>query len=317
MSIEQQVDQFLWVERYRPKKVVDTILPDDLKKTFQQFVDSGNIPNLMLSGGPGTGKTTVAKAMCNELNIDYLVINASMNGGIDTLRTEIMRFASTVSIVADGRKMVILDEADHLPPLTQASLRNFMEEFSKNCGFILTCNFKNRLIQPLHSRCSVIEFKIGANDKAKIAGQFMKRTQEILSKENIEYDPKVVAAVIMKHFPDWRRVLNELQRYSATGKIDSGILVNMSDESFKGLVDLVKNKKWKEMRKWVGENQDTDPSALMRKFYDEAFEYVKPSSVPTLVLLIADYQYKINFVADAEVCLVAFLTQVMTEVEFV
>jgi DNA polymerase III delta prime subunit len=309
-------EEFLWVEKYRPHKVSDTILPDDLKKTFQTFVDNNNIPNLMLSGGAGTGKTTIARAMCDELGIDCIVINASMNGGIDTLRTQIMNFASSVSLTG-GRKMVILDEADYLPPLTQASLRNFMEEFSKNCGFILTCNFKNRIIQPLHSRCSVIEFKISASDKPKIAGLFMKRVQQILDQEKIEYDPKVVAAVITKHFPDWRRVLNELQRYSATGKIDSGILVNMSDESFKGLVELVKSKKWKEMRKWVGENMDSEPTALMRKFYDEAFEIVKPSSVPTLVLLIADYQYKINFVADAEVCLVAFLTQVMTEVEFV
>lgn len=308
--------EFLWVERFRPRKVADTILPDELKNTFQKFVDSGDIPNLMLSGGAGTGKTTIARAMCDELGIDYIIINSSMNGGIDTLRTQIMSFASSVSLTG-GRKMVILDEADYLPPLTQASLRNFMEEFSKNCGFILTCNFKNRIIQPLHSRCSVIEYKIQSADKPKIAGQFMKRIGQILDLEKIEYDPKVVAAVIMKHFPDWRRVLNELQRYGASGKIDSGILVNMSDESFKNLVELVKNKKWKEVRKWVGENMDSEPTALMRKFYDESFEYVKPSSIPTLVLLIADYQYKINFVADAEVCLVAFLTQVMTEVEFV
>jgi DNA polymerase III delta prime subunit len=309
-------EEYLWVEKYRPKKVSDTILPDNVKAIFQGFVDAGQIPNLLLSGGAGTGKTTIARAMCDELGIDTIVINSSMNGGIDTLRNDIMNFASTISF-SGGRKCVILDEADYLTPQTQAALRNFMEEFSKNCGFILTCNFKNRIIEPLHSRCSAVEFKIPNADKPKLAAQFMKRMEKILETENIEFDKQAVAAVIMKYFPDWRRVLNELQKYSITGKIDTGILANMSDESFKNLVELVKGKKWRDMRKWVGENLDTDSTALMRKFYDQAFELIVPQSIPTLVLLIAEYQYKAGFVADAEINLVAFLTQVMTEVEFV
>jgi DNA polymerase III delta prime subunit len=308
-------EEFLWVEKYRPRKVADTILPESIKASFQQFVDRNEIPNLMLPGGAGTGKTTIARALCEEVGADYIVINGSLNGGIDTLRNDIKNFASTVSFTG-GRKIVILDEADYLPPLTQAALRNFMEEFSSNCGFILTCNFKNRIIAPLHSRCSVIDFKITNSDKPKLAAQFLKRVTMILDAEKVEYDKQAVAAVIMKFFPDNRRILNELQRYAASGKIDTGILAGMSNESFKELVELVKNKKWKEMRKWVGENLDNEPTALMRKFYDAAFEIITPQSIPTLVLLIADYQYKAGFVADQEVNLVAFLTQVMTEVDF-
>lgn len=308
-------EEFLWVEKYRPRKVADTILPADIKASFQQFVDRNEIPNLMLSGGAGTGKTTIARALCEEVGADYIVINGSMNGGIDTLRTEIKNYASTISF-GGSRKIVILDEADYLTPQTQAALRNFMEEFSKNCGFILTCNFKNRIIAPLHSRCSVIDFKINNSDKPKLAAQFLNRVEGILASEGVEYDKKAVAAVIMKFFPDNRRILNELQRYSAAGKIDSGILAGMSNESFKELVELVKNKKWKDMRKWVGENIDNEPTSLMRKFYDQAFDLLQPASVPTLVLLIADYQYKSSFVADQEINLVAFLTQVMTEVDF-
>lgn len=307
---------YLFVEKYRPKTVADTILPESTKAVFQGFVDAKQIPNLLLSGSAGTGKTTIARAMCEELEIDYIVINSSMNGGIDTLRNDIMNFASTVSFTG-GRKCVILDEADYLTPQTQAALRNFMEEFSKNCGFILTCNFKNRIIEPLHSRCSTVEFKIPNSDKPKLAAQFMKRVERILEIENIEFDKQAVAAVIMKFFPDWRRVLNELQKYGITGKIDSGILAGLSDESFKSLVTLVKEKKWKDMRKWVGENLDSEPTSLMRKFYDQAFDLIKPQSIPTLVLIIAEYQYKAGFVADQEICLVAFLTQVMTEVEFI
>lgn len=308
-------ETFIWTEKYRPRKVADTILPEQIKATFQQFVDRNEIPNLMLSGSAGTGKTTIARALCEEVDADYIIINGSMNGGIDTLRNEINNFASTVSFTG-GRKIVILDEADYLTPQTQAALRNFMEEFSKNCGFILTCNFKNRIITPLHSRCSIIDFKIAPSDRPKLAAQFMKRVEGILEKEGVEYDKQAVAAVIMKFFPDNRRILNELQRYSASGKIDTGILAGMSNESFRDLVDLVRAKKWKDMRKWVGENLDTEPTSLMRKFYDQAFELIIDQSVPTLVLLIADYQYKSGFVADQEINLVAFLTQVMSEVEF-
>lgn len=308
-------EEFLYVEKYRPKKVADTILPGAIKATFQQFVDKNEIPNLMLAGGAGTGKTTIARAMCEEVGADYIIINGSMNGGIDTLRNEIKNFASTVSF-SGGRKIVILDEADYLPPLTQAALRNFMEEFSRNCGFILTCNFKNRIIAPLHSRCSIVDFKIQNSDKPKLAAQFMKRVEMVLTTEGIKYDKQAVAAVIMKFFPDNRRILNELQRYAASGEIDSGILAGMSEEGFKELVEMVRAKKWKDMRKWVGENIDNEPTSIMRKFYDGAFEFISPSSIPTLVLLIAEYQYKAGFVADQEINLVAFLTQVMSEVEF-
>lgn len=308
-------EEFLWVEKYRPRTVAETILPDNIKATFQQFVDKNEIPNLMLPGGAGTGKTTIARALCEQVGADYIIINGSMNGGIDTLRNDIKNFASTVSF-SGGRKIVILDEADYLTPQTQAALRNFMEEFSKNCGFILTCNFKNRIIAPLHSRCSVIDFKIANSDKPKLAAQLLKRCEEILAKENIEYDKQALAAVIMKFYPDNRRILNELQRYGASGKIDSGILAGMSNENFRDLVTLVKEKKWKDMRKWVGENLDTEPTALMRKFYDQAFDLIEPQSIPTMVLLIADYQYKAGFVADQEINLVAFLTQCMTELEF-
>lgn len=308
-------EEFLWVEKYRPRTVAETILPDGIKATFQQFVDRNEIPNLMLPGGAGTGKTTIARALCEEVGADYIIINGSMNGGIDTLRNDIKNFASTVSF-SGGRKIVILDEADYLTPQTQAALRNFMEEFSKNCGFILTCNFKNRIIAPLHSRCSVIDFKIANSDKPKLAAQLLKRCEEILAKEGVDYDKQALAAVIMKFYPDNRRILNELQRYGASGKIDSGILAGMSNENFRDLVTLVKEKKWKDMRKWVGENLDTEPTALMRKFYDQAFDLIEPQSIPTMVLLIADYQYKAGFVADQEINLVAFLTQCMTELEF-
>lgn len=308
-------EEFLWVEKYRPRTVAETILPDNIKATFQQFVDRNEIPNLMLPGGAGTGKTTIARALCEEVGADYIIINGSMNGGIDTLRNDIKNFASTVSF-SGGRKIVILDEADYLTPQTQAALRNFMEEFSKNCGFILTCNFKNRIIAPLHSRCSVIDFKIANSDKPKLAAQLLKRCEEILTKEGVDYDKQALAAVIMKFYPDNRRILNELQRYGASGKIDSGILAGMSNESFRDLVVLVKEKKWKDMRKWVGENLDTEPTSLMRKFYDQAFDLIEPQSIPTMVLLIADYQYKSGFVADQEINLVAFLTQCMTELEF-
>jgi DNA polymerase III delta prime subunit len=309
-------DEFLWVEKYRPSKIDDTILPDELKKTFKEFVDQGEIPNLLLSGTQGTGKTTVARALCEELDIDYIVINGSMNGGIDTLRYEIQNFASTVSLTG-GRKVVILDEADYLNAnSTQPALRGFIEEFSKNCSFILTCNFKNRIIAPLHSRCSVIDFKMPASAKQKMAAQFFKRVTNILEAENVKADPKVVASLITKYFPDFRRVLNELQRYGASGSIDAGILKEVEDTSIKGLMTNLKNKEFSEMRKWVALNIDKDPVSLFRTIYDGSYEYIKKPSIPQLVLLIADYQYKSAFVADQEINFVAFLTEVMMNCEF-
>ena len=309
-------DVILWVEKYRPSKISDTILTDDLKKTFQTFVDEGYIPNLLLSGGPGVGKTTVAKAMLDEIGATYMMINGSEESGIDVLRNKIKNFASTVSM--DGkRKFVILDEADYLnPQSTQPALRGFMEEFHKNCGFILTCNFKNRIIEPLHSRCSVVEFKIPTSDKPKLAGQFFKRVTDILTTEGIQFEPKVVAGVVEKHFPDWRRVLNELQRYSASGAIDSGILVNVSETNMNDLVSFLKDKDFKSIRKWVANNMDNDPTQVYRKIYDTLYEQIEPSTVPHLVLSVADYQYKSAFVADQEINMLAFMIEVMTQVQF-
>ena len=306
---------FLWVEKYRPRTIKDTILPDELKQTFQQFVDQDNIPNLLLSGGPGVGKTTIARAMCEQLDVDYIVINGSMNGNIDTLRTEIKDFASTISFTGN-RKYVILDEADYLnPQSTQPALRNFMEEYSKNCGFILTCNFKNRIIDPLHSRCSVIEFKINGKDKASMASQLFKRVKAILSDENVSYDQKTLAELITLYFPDFRRVINELQRYSATGSIDSGILANHSS-NIQDLVDILKNKKFVDMRKWIADHKDMDSAQLYRQLYDNASQYVKPQSIPQLVVTLADYQYKAAFVADHEINNVACMTELMMEVDW-
>ena len=306
----------LWVEKYRPSLIEDCILPAELKATFAEFVNQDYVPNLLLSGGPGVGKTTVAKAMLEECGFDYLIINGSMNGNIDTLRTEIQNFASTVSL-SGSRKYVILDEADYLnPQSTQPALRNFMEEYSKNCGFILTCNFRNRIIEPLHSRCSVIEFKIPGKEKPNLASGFMSRVQHVLEEEGVTFDQKVIAELIKKHFPDWRRVLNELQRYSATGNIDSGILVNLGDETYKSLVKHLKDRNFKQMRKWVGHNSDIEPSVLYRKLYDTASDFMSDRSVPQLVLHIADYSYKSAFVADHEVNLVACLTEIMTDCEF-
>ena len=309
-------EDFLWVEKYRPRSVEDTILPRSLKETFQTFVDNTNIPNLILAGGAGCGKTTIARAMLEQLDCDYIVINGSLSGNIDTLRNEIMQFASSMSL-AGGRKYVILDEADYLNPnSTQPALRNFMEEYSKNCGFILTCNFKNRIIEPLHSRCSVVDFKINGN-APQLASKFMKRVCDILDTEAIKYDKQVVAEVISKHFPDYRRVLNEIQRYSVSGSIDSGILTNMSDENFKTLVGFMKEKKFSEMRKWVGQNLDNEPAQLFRSIYDNAHTVMQKSSIPQLVITIADYQHKSAFVADQEINMVACLTQLMAECEWV
>jgi len=311
------LEEFLWVEKYRPKTINDCILPERLKETFNSFIAQGNIPNLLLTGGPGIGKTTVARAMLEELGCDYIIINGSLNGNIDVLRNDITQFASTVSF-AGGRKYVILDEADYLNAnSTQPALRNFMEEFSGNCGFILTCNFKNRIIEPLHSRCSVVEFKINNEDKPQLAAKFFKRVLGVLEAENVTYDKAVCADLVSKHMPDWRRVLNELQRYSSTGRIDSGILVNFSNDSYNKLVGFLKTKNFKEMRLWVAEQNETDNSVIFRKMYDAAYEFVKPSDIPQLVLLIADYQYKDAFVADKEINLVAFMTNCMMELEFV
>ncbi len=310
-------EEFLWVEKYRPKTIDDVILPCDLKKTFQQFVDQKNIPNLILAGGAGIGKTTVARAMLEQLDCDYVIINGSLHGNIDTLRNDIFNFASTVSM-SGGRKYVILDEADYLNAnSTQPALRNFMEQFSGNCGFILTCNFKNRIIEPLHSRCSVIDFKITKKLMAKLATQFYKRVCSILESENVEYDGPVVAEVINKYFPDWRRVLNELQRYSAVGSIDSGILVNLQETSIKELVKLLKDKNYTEVRKWTKNNIDTDVNELFNQFYEISSEICSKQTAPQLVLDLARYQYQHAFVANPEINFLAFLVEVMMNCEFV
>ena len=308
--------EFLWVEKYRPKTVQDCVIPNNLKKAFQQFVDNKEVPNLLLCGTAGTGKTSVARAMLEEIGCDYIIINGSMNGNIDTLRTDIKNFASTVSFT-NSRKYVILDEADYLNAnSTQPALRNFMEEFSKNCGFILTCNFKNRIIEPLHSRCSVVEFKITKEEKPKIAACFFKRVCNVLKSENVEYEEKVVAEVVTKHFPDFRRVLNELQRYSAVGKIDSGILANQFDSNIKTLFTSMKSKNFKEVRSWVNENSDIDASTFFRAIYDNASEAVRPQSLPQLIVTLADYQYKNAFVADTELNIMACLIEIMSDAEF-
>jgi DNA polymerase III delta prime subunit len=310
-------DDFLWVEKYRPKTVGDTILPNSLKETFQQFVDNKNIPNLLLTGSAGVGKTTIAKAMLEELGCDYIVINGSDEGrSIDVLRNELRNFASSVSL-AGGRKYVILDEADYLNANSvQPALRNFMEEYSRNCGFILTCNFVNKIIQPLHSRCSVIEFKISNGDKPQMAKEFFMRVKNILDNENVQYEQKVVAEVIKKHFPDNRRVLNELQRYSATGTIDTGILATFTDSNMSVLIDALKNKEFSVVRKWVAQNVDGEVTPLFRKIYDTMSDFVAPQSVPQVVVTMADYQYKSAFVADQEINFMAFLTELMVEVEW-
>jgi DNA polymerase III delta prime subunit len=303
--------EFLWVEKYRPKTINDTVLTNELKHLFQQFVDQKNIPNLILSGPAGVGKTTVAKAMLEELECDYIVINGSMNGNIDTLRNEILNFASSVSL-SGGRKYVILDEADYLNAnSTQPALRNFMEEFSRNCGFILTCNYASRIIEPLHSRCSVIEFKVTKKDVAKLASQFFKRVCFVLDKEDVIYDKSVVAEVINKHFPDCRRILNELQRYSATGAIDSGILINLQEIAIKQLIELIKDKNFTEVRKWVSENIDSNVNSLFRKLYDTSSEHMKPQFIPPFIELINKYQYQSAFVADQEINLMSFFSEVM------
>ena len=307
---------FLWVEEYRPKTIDDCILPQSLKTLFTSFVQKGELSNLLLSGTPGIGKTTVAKALCEQLNCDWIMINGSEEGGIDVLRNKIKNFASTVSL-SGGKKVVILDEADYLnPQSTQPALRGFIEEFHKNCRFILTCNFKNRLIDPLHSRFSTIEFRINPKDKPKLASKLFERAVYILKEQNVDFEEPVLAELIKKHFPDFRKLINELQRYSVSGKIDSGILVNISDENLKTLLSHLKGKDFTEMRKWVVHNLDNDPVKIFRRIYDSMYEHLQPATIPHAVLIIADYQYKSAFVADQEVNLVACLTELMSQVKF-
>lgn len=308
-------EDYLWSQKYRPRTVDDCILPEDLKKTFKQFVADKNVPNLMLYGRAGIGKTTIAIAMLNEIDADYITINGSLDGNIDTLRTKIQQFASTLSF-RGGRKYVIIDEGDYLTQATQPALRNFIEEYSKNCGFILTCNFKNKIIEPLASRFSGIDFSIRKEDAIPLAGKFFKRVQAILNENNVKYDNAAVAQLIKKYYPDWRKCLNELQRYSATGLIDSGILANFSDESFNKLISLMKERNYTDVRKWVAESTDSDSSRLFRQFYDHASALVEPASIPQLVLILADYQYKASFVVDQEINLSACLAEIMVQVHF-
>ncbi len=308
-------ETYLWVEKYRPKKITDCILPESIKNTFLEFVGQGEIPNLLLAGGSGVGKTTVARALCEELHSDYIIINGSEESGIDVLRNKIKTFASTVSLQG-GQKTVILDEADYLnPSSTQPALRGFIEEFHRNCRFIFTCNYKNRIIEPLHSRCSVIEFKINGN-KAILASQFMTRLEGVLKTEDIGFEEEVVAELIMKHFPDFRRVLNELQRYSVSGVIDSGILVNIAEVNMKELMNHLKKKEFTQVRKWVVDNIDNDPVKVFRRIYETLYQYMKPNSIPAAVLVLGKYQYYSAFVADSEVNLLACLTEIMSECEF-
>ena len=307
---------FLWVEQYRPKTIEDCILPESLKTLFSSFIKKGELSNMLFSGTPGIGKTTVAKALCEEMNCDWIMINGSEEGGIDVLRNKIKNFASTVSL-SGGKKVVILDEADYLnPQSTQPALRGFVEEFHKNCRFILTCNFKNRIIEPLHSRFSNIEFKVNPKDKPKLASRLFERAIYILKEQNISYEDKVLVELITKHFPDFRKLINELQRYSVSGSIDAGILVNVSDENLKTLVTHLKNKEFSDMRKWVVNNLDNDPVKIFRKIYDTLYSNLEPSTIPHAVLIIADYQYKSAFVADQEINLVACLTELMSQVKF-
>jgi len=308
--------QVLWVEKYRPNKVEDCILPENIKTTFQEYVNRKQIPNLLLAGSAGVGKTTIAKALCEEVGCDYLIINGSDESGIDTFRTKIKNYASAMSFSGD-RRVIIIDEADYLNPnSTQPALRGAIEEFSINCSFIFTCNFKNRIIEPLHSRCSVIEFKLQNGQKAKMAAQFFKRVEWILKQENIPYEKDVVAAVITKYFPDNRRILNELQRYSVSGKIDKGILSNVSDVNISNLVSFIKEKDFGSARKWVVANLDNDSNAIMRKIYDNLYDFLTPESIPPAVLILSKYQYQSAFVADQEINLVACLTEFMIECQF-
>ena len=306
-------EDFLWVEKYRPKNINDCVLPNETKKIFLDFVNNKEIPNLLLCGTAGVGKTTVAKALCNELDADFVLINGSEERNIETLRVKIKQFASTVSL-SGGPKIVILDEADYLnPQSTQPALRGFIEEFSKNCRFIFTCNYKNRIIPPLHSRCSVVDFTIESSQKPQIASQIFQRTLQILTEENIDYNEKVVVELINKFFPDFRRVLNELQKYSSSGTIDSGVLSNLDDESLNEVIGFIKNKEFSKMRKWVALNIHNDPQAIYRKIYDSLFTKMENNSIPQAIIILSDYTYKSAFVADQEVNMVACMTELLME----
>jgi DNA polymerase III delta prime subunit len=308
-------DEYLWVEKYRPQTVNDCILPDRLKAVFQEYVNAKNVPNLMLTGTAGVGKTTVAVAMCQDIGLDYLFINSSEERGIDTLRTKIKGYASTISF-SGTRKVIILDEADYITPEAQAGLRGAIEEFSSNCTFIFTCNFKSRLIDALHSRCSVIDFSLQNSEKPKMAALFFKRLCEILKNENVEFDKNVIVKIVEKYFPDYRRTLNELQRYSSRGIIDAGILAQVVDvKNISDLIKHLKEKNFTEMRKWVVVNSDIDPARVYRKIYDGLYEYLKPESVPQAVVILAKYQYQSAFVPDQEINLVACLTEIMVDCE--
>jgi len=310
-------DQYLWVEKYRPATIDECILPEKLKQTFKEYIATGELPTFLFSGTAGVGKTTVARALCNEVGADVLFINGSDEGrSIDTLRTTIKGFASTVSLT-DAKKVVILDEADYMNAQSvQPALRGFIEEFSNNCRFIFTCNFKNKIIEPLHSRCAVIDFKIDNAEKPAIAAGFFKRVTQILKTEGVDYDTKVVVELVNKHFPDYRRILNELQRYSVSGKIDAGLLVNMSDESYKTLVMNLKEKDFKKTRQWIAQNSDIETSSLFDHLYEKASEYLEPASIPTMVLILADYQYKDAFVANHELNTMAAMTEIMLQCKF-
>ena len=308
------MEHLLWTEKYRPKTVEECILPERLKQPFQEYVNQKQIPNLLLSGGAGVGKTTIAKAMCNEIGCDYMILNGSDENGVDTIRYKIKNYASSMSLTG-GRKVVILDEADYLTPNAQAILRNGIEEFAGNCSFIFTCNYKSKLIEPLHSRCAVIDFGLKNGEKAKMAGAFFKRIQGILQSENVEYEEKVIAELVKKHFPDFRRVLNELQRFSQFGKIDTGVLAQIVDVPLTEIAKFIASKDFGAIRKWVGSN-DIDGNILFRKIYDALYDVMKPTSIPQAVVILADYQYKAAFVADQEINTVACLTELMVECEF-
>ena len=312
------MSDFIWVEKYRPQKIEECILPENTKKMFQDFLSKGEIPNMLLSGPPGIGKTTVAKCLCNQLGADYYVINGSDEGRfLDTVRNNAKNFASTVSLTSESKhKVIIIDEADNTTPDVQLLLRASIEEFSGNCRFIFTCNYKNKILEPLHSRCAVVDFSIRGKEKQQIAAAFFQRLNFILEQERIETDKKVLVELINKHFPDWRRVLNECQRYSVSGKIDSGILAAFSDVAVDDLIKNLKAKNFPEVRKWVNNNMDNDTSVLFRRIYDSLYESLVPTTIPAAVLVIAKYQYQMAFVADQEINMLACLTEIMVECEF-